>query len=80
MDRSGRKKLFGEWLDQAWNVVLRTAEAIEQSPVEELLDRVNRLEREVTALKRTATDAPVPGEFSPGVEGVGPRSKQDHPN
>ena len=52
MDRTGRKAAFGNWLVRYWDVVVRTAEAIERSPVEELLDRVNWLEREVAALKK----------------------------
>jgi polyhydroxyalkanoate synthesis regulator phasin len=51
MDQAERKESFGTRLHRAWNVSLRTAEAMERSPVEELFERMDRLEREVAALK-----------------------------
>jgi polyhydroxyalkanoate synthesis regulator phasin len=52
MDQAERKENFGTWLRRAWNAAIRTAEAMERSPVEELFDRVDRLEWEVAALKK----------------------------
>jgi len=40
------------WLRQVWNAVVRTAEMMEQSPIEELFERISRAEREVEALKK----------------------------
>ena len=54
MDQAERKENFGTWLRRAWNAAIRTAEAMERSPVEELFDRVDRLEWEVAALKKGA--------------------------
>jgi len=49
-----RKEDFGARLRRAWSVVARTVEAMEESrsPVELLLARIIRLEREVAELKR----------------------------
>lgn len=48
-------KLFthgiGAMLRRAWDSTLRAAEAMGASPIEDLIDRVDRLEREVAALK-----------------------------
>jgi len=55
MNREERKQQFGGWLRWAWNAVVRTAEAIEQTPFDELFDRVNRLERQAAALKKEGT-------------------------
>jgi polyhydroxyalkanoate synthesis regulator phasin len=52
MDQVDRKGRLGTWLRQAWNAAVRIAEAMERTPFEELFDRVDRLEREVAALKR----------------------------
>ena len=46
-----RQMKFGAWLRRAWYAAVRTAEAMEQGPVGELFDRVDRLERDVAALK-----------------------------
>ena len=54
MDKAERKENFASWLRRAWNAAIRTAEAMERSPVEELFDRIDRLEWEVTALKEGA--------------------------
>jgi len=51
MDRARPKEAFGMWLRRVWNAVVRTAEAMEQSPIEELFERISRLERQVEALK-----------------------------
>ena len=39
------------WLRRAWDAALRTAEAMEISPIEDLHDRIDRLEQEVAAMK-----------------------------
>ena len=52
MDQAERKENLGTWLRRAWNAAVRTAEAMERSPVEELFDRIDRLEWEVAALKK----------------------------
>ena len=52
MDQAERKENFASWLRRAWNAAIRTAEAMERSPVEELFDRIDRLEWEVAALKK----------------------------
>ena len=56
MDQEERKDDFGTWLRRAWSAALRTVEAMERSPVELLLDRIERLEREVAALKQEDVD------------------------
>jgi polyhydroxyalkanoate synthesis regulator phasin len=50
-DRARPEQAFGMWLRQVWNAVVRTAEAIEQSPIEELLKRISRLEQQVEEMK-----------------------------
>ena len=40
------------WLRRVWAATVRTAEALERGPVEELFDRIDRLEREVATLKK----------------------------
>ena len=52
VDQAERKDIFGTWLGRAWKAALRTAEAMERSTVEDLFDRIERLEREVAALKK----------------------------
>jgi polyhydroxyalkanoate synthesis regulator phasin len=52
MDQAERKENFGTCLRRAWNAAVQTAEAMERSPVEELFDRIGRLEWEVAALKK----------------------------
>ena len=51
MDQGQRMKHFGTWLLRAWNAVVRTAEAMERTPIDELFDRLHRLERQVADLK-----------------------------
>ena len=54
MDHIEHKDDVGTWLRRAWNTALRTVEAMEMgcSPIDELHDRIERLEREVVALKK----------------------------
>ena len=54
MDREQRREEC-TWLRRAWNAVVRAAEAMERTPFDELFDRVDRLEREVAALKKGGT-------------------------
>ena len=51
MDQAERKEDFGAWLRRTWNATMRFAEAMEQSPMEDVADRLDRLEREIIALK-----------------------------
>jgi len=39
------------WLRRAWNAMMRTAEVIEVSPMDDLFGRVDRLENEMAVLK-----------------------------
>jgi polyhydroxyalkanoate synthesis regulator phasin len=55
MDQEERKGQFGTWLRRAWNAVIRTTEAMERTPFDELFDRVDRLERQAAALKKEGT-------------------------
>ncbi len=55
MDQGERKEQFDTWLRRAWNAVVRTAEAMERTPIDELFDRVDRLERQAAALKKEGT-------------------------
>jgi polyhydroxyalkanoate synthesis regulator phasin len=42
---------FGAWLRQAWHALIEMADAMDRSPVEELFERIERLEREVAHRK-----------------------------
>ena len=52
MNQAKREADSGTWLRRAWNAVLRTAEAIERSPMDDVFDRLERLERDMVALKQ----------------------------
>jgi polyhydroxyalkanoate synthesis regulator phasin len=52
MDQAGSKTDFYMWLRRVWTATIRAAEALERSPIEELFDRIDRLEREVAMLKK----------------------------
>ena len=52
MDQEENKGQFATWLRRAWTAAVRTAEAMERIPFDELFDRVDRLERQVAALKK----------------------------
>ena len=54
MDQQGRTRQFGTWLRRVWNAAIRTAEAMERTPIDELFDRIDRLEREMAAFKEEA--------------------------
>jgi len=55
-----RRKEIAVRLRRAWNNALRTAELISVSPLEDLSDRVVRLEREIAEMKRRRESGIVP--------------------
>ena len=42
--QAGSNGNFGTWLHRAWDAAVRIAEAMERNPVEELFERIGRLE------------------------------------
>jgi len=52
MDQAKSKTNFGTWLRQTWNTTVRVLAAMESGPMEDALARVDRLEREMAALKK----------------------------
>jgi hypothetical protein len=52
MDLAERKADFGAWLRRGWNAVMDAAEAMERSPMEDVFDRLDRLERDMAAIKK----------------------------
>ena len=60
MDQMERRKEIVVRLRRAWNNALRTAELISVSPLEDLSDRVLRLEREIAEMKRRRESGIVP--------------------
>ena len=52
MDQTLHKADFVGWLRRTWMTILRTAEAIEPNPMEDMFNRLDRLEREVASLKK----------------------------
>jgi hypothetical protein len=62
MDYAERKADFGAWLRRTWTAAMRVADAMERSPIDDIFDRLDRLEREMAALrnrKGTAIDGPM---------------------
>jgi hypothetical protein len=51
MDQAERKTDFGTWLRQIWNAVMLAAEAMDRSPMDDVFDRLDQLEREMAVLK-----------------------------
>jgi hypothetical protein len=51
MDQAEHKADFGTSLRRTWSAVMRAAEAMERGPIEDVFDRLDRLEREMAALK-----------------------------
>ncbi len=51
MDQAKHKAGFGTWLRRTWTMVMLALEGIDRSPMEDVSDRLNRLEREMAALK-----------------------------
>jgi hypothetical protein len=54
MDRTERKRGIRAGLHHAWQTALLAAEAMSASPMEDLADRIARLEREVAMMKKDA--------------------------
>ena len=54
MDQNEHNENLGTWLRRAWTAALRIADAMAtgRSPVEQLFDRIDRLEREVAAMSK----------------------------
>jgi hypothetical protein len=52
MDQANGKTDFGGLVRRTWNAVVRAAEAIELTPMEDAFDRLDRLEREMASLKK----------------------------
>jgi hypothetical protein len=46
MDRAKHKADFGTWLRRTWNALMCALEGIDRSPMEEVIDRLERLERD----------------------------------
>lgn len=49
MDRAKHKTGFGPWLRHAWNALMCAFEGMDRSPMEEVVDRLERLERKMAA-------------------------------
>jgi hypothetical protein len=46
MDQAKHKAGFGTWLRHAWNALMCAFEGMDRSPMEEVVDRLERLERD----------------------------------
>jgi polyhydroxyalkanoate synthesis regulator phasin len=57
MDQAEPKNDIGARLRRAWNTALRAAEIMSVSPMEDLNDRIDRLEREVAMMKKETSGA-----------------------
>ena len=51
MDQAKHKAGFGTWLRRTWTMVMLALEGMDRSPMEDVSNRLNRLEREMAALK-----------------------------
>jgi hypothetical protein len=49
MDQAEHKTGFGKWLRRAWNALMCAFEGMDRSPMEEVIDRLERLERKMAA-------------------------------
>lgn len=54
MDKLKRKDRIRARLRRVWDIALRAAEVVGVSPMEDLGDRIDRLEREVAAMREEA--------------------------
>jgi len=54
MDQAKGETDFGRLVRRTWNALMRAAEAMEPTPMEDAFGRLDRLEREVATLKREA--------------------------
>lgn len=59
MKSADRTRSIGAKLRQAWNTALIAAETMSISPVEDLDDRVGRLERDVAMIKQQMPSVPL---------------------
>ena len=55
MGQAERKDGIRARLRRAWNTAVRAAEAMSVSPMEDINDRIARLEREVAIIKKEAS-------------------------
>ena len=46
MDQAKHKAGFGTWLRRTWTMVMLALEAMDRSPMEEVIDRLDRLEQD----------------------------------
>ncbi len=46
MDQAEHKTGFSTWLRHAWNAVMCAFEGLDRSPMEDVIDRLDRLERD----------------------------------
>jgi hypothetical protein len=46
MDQAKHKTGFGTWLRRTWTMVMLALEAMDRSPMEEVIDRLDRLEQD----------------------------------
>ena len=60
MGRAERMDGIRARLRRAWDIALRAAEVMSVSPMEDLSDRVDRLEREVVAMEEKSQSAKRP--------------------
>ncbi|HZP32698.1 MAG TPA: hypothetical protein VFB23_04970 [Candidatus Acidoferrales bacterium] len=51
MHQATHRTNFGTRLRRAWNAVMRAAEAMDRSPMEEACERLDRLERELAVVR-----------------------------
>jgi hypothetical protein len=49
MDQAEHKTGFGTWLRHAWNGLMCAFEGMDRSPMEEVVDRLERPERKMAA-------------------------------
>jgi hypothetical protein len=52
MDETEQKSDFGAWLRRTWNALMRVADAMERTPMDDVFDRMDWLEREMATLRR----------------------------
>ena len=57
MDQAKHKAGFGTWLRRTWTMVMLALEAMDRSPMEEVIDRLDRLEQDRRAPVRLRTMA-----------------------
>lgn len=60
---------FGAWLRRSWNTAMEAAEAMERSPMEDVFGRLDRLERDMAALKKNRKAAGIDGCYNDSCDG-----------